>query len=94
MKESSASIRFLVSRYTLMKFFDDKVALAHIGTKRFHLLNATAAMIWKQICAGQTRAEIEKLICNKFEVSSEDVSSQIDHMLTLLKSEGFILQEQ
>ena len=73
-----------------MKFFDDKVALAHMNTKRFHVLNREAALIWKSICAGNSRIEIEQIICREYEVEPEELSKDIDTMLTMLKTEDFI----
>jgi hypothetical protein len=90
MKQWPPDSRFHVSPDTLMKSFDDKVALAHMRTKRFHLLNPTAALIWKQICAGNTRAEIEESIRRQFDVDSEKIAAGIDQVLTTLSSENFI----
>jgi len=79
-----------VTSETLMKFFDNKVALAHMHTKRFHILNREAALIWKSICAGNSRIEIEQLIRGEYEVEPDELSKGIDGLLTMLKSENFI----
>lgn len=73
-----------------MKFFDDKVALAHMHTKRFHVLNREAALIWKSISAGNSRIETEQLICREYEVDPDEVSKGVDTILTMLKTEDFI----
>jgi Coenzyme PQQ synthesis protein D (PqqD) len=84
------SSRFQVTSGTLMKSFDDKVALAHMETKRFHLLNPTAALIWRSICAGSSRAEMEQRLRQEFDVDPGELSDDIDKLLTTLRTEDFI----
>jgi Coenzyme PQQ synthesis protein D (PqqD) len=90
MEQWLPSSRFRVSSGTLMKSFDDKVALAHMQTKRFHLLNPTAALIWKSICAGSSRAEMEQQLRQEFDVDPGELSDDIDNILTTLRTEHFI----
>ena len=83
-------MRFKISPDTLMKSFDDCVALAHIQTKRFHVLNSTAAIIWQHICDGQSAEEIEKMLENRFQITAEQSAGAVQKIISVLQSEGFI----
>ena len=73
-----------------MKSFDDHVALAHMRTKRFHILNPTAAIIWQHIYDGQTTGEIQKILQNTFKISAGQSASAVEKMISVLQVEGFI----
>jgi len=82
--------RFQVTANTLVKSFDDKIALAHMQTKRFHLLNPTATRIWKSVSSGSSLVELKQQIRQEFDVDPEQLSASIDQILTTLNSENFI----
>ena len=73
-----------------MKSFDDKVALAHMHSKRFHVLNETASLIFNSVRAGMTRRQIEESIADDYRVQVDQVSDDIDKTLGLLIKERFI----
>jgi len=90
MKNWSQDCRFQICQDTLMKSFDDKVALAHMQTKRFHLLNPTAALIWNLISAGHSVEELQAQISEQFNVPAEEISTSIHEVIGLLNAEAFI----
>ena len=82
--------RFQITGYTLARSFEDCVALAHMQSKRFHLLNPTATLIWNSIAAGSSIAELENQLSGQFDVDPADLSVSINELLTILNSESFI----
>jgi hypothetical protein len=90
MEQWLPSSRFQVSSGTLMKSFDDKAVLAHMQTRRFHLLNPMGALIWRSICAGSSRAEMERRLRQEFDVDPGELSNDLDRFLTTLRTEDFI----
>ena len=90
MNEWPASTRFQMTQDTIVKFFDDSTALVSMKTNRIHVLNPTATLIWKFICAGNSRAEMQQLILQEHHVDETEVSNEIDALLTQLQDEGLI----
>jgi hypothetical protein len=83
--------RFKISTDTMARRFNqDNVALVHMKTKRTHVLNSTAADIWKMIGAGHSRGEIQSILKNQYSVNDAELSAEIDQLLTTLKTELFI----
>jgi Coenzyme PQQ synthesis protein D (PqqD) len=84
------SARFQLTPETIVKVFDDSTALVHMKTNRIHVLNQTATLIWKFICAGNSRAEIQDLLLQEFQVDESELSKEIDILLQQLQDEGLI----
>lgn len=90
MKDWSSTSRFRVTSSTLARSFGDNVALAHMSTRHFHLLNPTATLIWNSVCAGRTIGEMERNIAEQYNVDPAELSKSVDAVLTMLSSEAFI----
>jgi len=83
--------RFKISEDALSRRFnEDKVALVHMKTKRTHVLNSTAAVIWKMIAAGESRGEMQIRLKTEYPVNEAELSDEIDKLLSILKAELFI----
>lgn len=90
MKEWSRTSRFQITGSTLSRSFDDQVALVNMITKRFHLLNPTATLIWNSISAGNSIEEVERQLSTQFQVEPAEISKSMNALITALRSEKFI----
>ena len=90
----SPNTRFRLSSNTLVKSFNDRVALVHMKTRRIQVLNNTATDLWKFVEAGNTRGEMEDLMMQQFSVGREELSQEIDRILQMLQQEGLIEIDQ
>jgi len=90
MNEWPGSSKFQMTQDTIVKSFDNSTALVSMKTNRIHVLNPTATLIWKFICAGNSRAEMQQLILQEFHVDEKEVSDEIDTLLKQLQDEGLI----
>ena len=90
MSKFPSSAKFQMTQDTIVKSFDDSTALVSMKTNRIHVLNPTATLIWKFICAGNSRSEMQALIQKEFHVDENEVSNEIDTLLKQLQDEGLI----
>lgn len=90
MDKWAPTARFQMTQDTIVKSFDDSTALVSMKTNRIHVLNPTATLIWKFICAGHSRAEIQELILQEFQVDGKEAANEIDTLLQQLQDEGLI----
>ena len=88
---ASSAERFQVSSDTIVKSFNSQIALVHIKTKRIHVLNATATCLWKFISAGNSREEMRKMMLEEFSIDEQELTNEIDRLLSMLQTEGLIL---
>ena len=64
--------------------------LVHLRTNRIFSLSPTGARFWELLSDGRTRAETEKQLAEEYDVSREEVSSEIDSLVTMLEAEGLV----
>jgi hypothetical protein len=86
----SASTRFQVTSDTLVKSFNNNIALLHMKKRRIHVLNSTATAVWNLLSSGRSRAEIQQFMLQEFSVNEAELATEIDRTLTFLSKEGFI----
>jgi Coenzyme PQQ synthesis protein D (PqqD). len=90
-KTGSASDRFNVSSDALVRRFkDDRLVVVHLKTKRTHVLNSTAAEIWKLIAAGSSRGEMQQALERMYGVDQNQISNEINQLLEMLTGEELI----
>lgn len=53
-------------------------------------LNDTGELMWEKLLDGATKEELVEAILEKYEVSEEVVSKDVDHFLETLKKPGII----
>ena len=68
----------------------DEVVLVHLKSNRIFSLSPTGARFWELLSDGMTRAETEKQLAEEYDVSREEVSSEIDSLVTMLEAEGLV----
>jgi hypothetical protein len=68
----------------------DEVVLVHLKTNRIFSLSPTGARFWELLSDGGTRPEIEKRLLEEFDVSQDDVSAEIDSLVTTLSAEALV----
>ena len=65
--------------------FDGREAvLVDLNTKRYYTLNETAMLVWRGLERGQTRAEIVRELCERYEVDEEHAAQSIERLMTSL----------
>jgi hypothetical protein len=68
----------------------DEVVLVHLRTNRIFSLSPTGARFWELLSDGRTRPEIEAALLDEYEVSREQVSAEIDSLVTMLETEDLV----
>jgi hypothetical protein len=65
--------------------FDGREAvLVDLNTKRYYTLNETAMLVWRGLERGQTRGEIARQICERYEVDEEHATQSIERLIASL----------
>ena len=68
----------------------DEVVLVHLRTNRIFSLSPTGARFWELLSEGRTRPEIEAALLDEYDVSTEDVTAEIDSLVGMLLSEDLV----
>lgn len=71
----------------------DEVVLVHLRTNRIFSLSPTGARFWELLSDGRTRPEIEAELLDEYDVSREEVSAEIDSLVTMLESEDLVQKD-
>ena len=64
--------------------------LVHLKSNRIFSLSPTGARFWELLSDGMTRAETETQLAQEYDVSREEVSAEIDSLVTMLEAEGLV----
>ena len=65
----------------------------HLRTNRIFSLSPTGARFWELLSDGRTRPEIEAELLDEYDVSREEVSAEIDSLVTMLESEDLVQKD-
>jgi hypothetical protein len=68
----------------------DDIVLFHLGSDRFYELNLTAARFWELLNAGQDVEGARRQILEEFAVDPNQLESETDAFLDLLRRENLI----
>ena len=68
----------------------DEVVLVNLKTNRIFSLSPTGARFWELLSDGKTRPEIEVELLEEYDVSREEVTAEIDALVTALLVEGLV----
>src|SRR5262249_8829384 len=91
----SASDRFEVSPDVLVRRLkDDQLTVVHMKTRRTHVLNSSAAEIWKLIAAGNSCAEMQEALQQMYGIDQKQLSNEINALLDVLSGENLILRKE
>lgn len=64
--------------------------LVHLKTNRIYSLSPTGARFWELLSDGKTRPEIEAELLAEYDVSSEEVTAEIDSLVRMLRTEDLV----
>ena len=64
--------------------------LVHLKTNRIFSLSPTGALFWELLSDGRTRPEIEAELLEKYDVSREEVTAEIDSLVRMLRTEDLV----
>ena len=83
------------SQHLLVTQAGDEILLHDPRTETVHVLNPTAAVVWK-LCDGQhTVEDMERAIKARFSVPPDhDVLADIHHLLSILAERGLLESEE
>ena len=85
-----SATRFRASPDAIYNRIGDEGVLIHMRTNRIYDLSRTSARAWELISAGHDRAEIQRILLQEFDVAEEQLSTEIDDLLTSLKNEDLV----
>jgi hypothetical protein len=81
-----------IPTYISWQDVDGELALFDERDDRYHLLNGTAAAIWRGIAAGLDRAMLIERIAAGFRVKPEDILADIDAFAEAAIAHGLLLR--
>ena len=87
---SSSGVLPAPSAEVVSRRVGDEVVLVHLGTNHIFALSPTGARFWELLSDGSSRREIEEQLLKEYEVSRDEVSAEIDSLLTTLEAEGLV----
>ncbi len=82
-----------IPTYISWQDVDGELALFDERDNRYHLLNGTAAAIWRAIAAGMDRAMVIDRIAASFRVKPEDIVADIDAFTEAAIAQGLLVRE-
>ena len=68
----------------------DEVVLVHLATSEIYALNRTGARFWELLSGGGTRAAIESVLADEFEIDIDAIRREIDEIVRALKAHGLL----
>ena len=83
-----------IPSYITWQDVDGELALFDERDDRYHLLNGTAAALWRGIAAGLDRAMLADQIAAGFRVKPEDIIADIDAFAEAAIAQGLLLRKK
>jgi hypothetical protein len=80
-----------IPTYIAWQDVDGELALFDERDERYHLLNGTAAAIWRGIAAGVDRAGLIDQLAGDFRVKPEAIVADIDGFISAAMTQGLLL---
>ena len=82
-----------IPTYITWQDVDGELALFDERDDRYHVLNGTAAAIWRGIAAGMDRAMLIDQIATGFRVKPEEIIADIDAFVEMATALGLLLRK-
>ena len=79
--------------YITWQAVDGELALFDERDDRYHLLNGTAAVIWRAIAAGADRSGLIDRIAAGFRVKPEEIVADVDAFIEAAMAQGLLLRK-
>ncbi|GAA0312188.1 hypothetical protein GCM10009087_22900 [Sphingomonas oligophenolica] len=83
-----------IPTYITWQDVDGELALFDERDGRYHLLNGTAATIWRAIAAGMDRAMLIDQIAAGFQAKPEEIIADIDAFAAAAVAKGLVLRKE
>ena len=80
--------------YITWQDVDGELALFDERDGRYHLLNGTAAAIWRGIAAGADRVALVDRIAAGFNVRPEEIAPDVDAFIEAAMAQGLLLRKE
>ena len=68
----------------------DQIVLVHLETSRIFELNRTGSRFWELLQADGERERIEQALRAEFDVSAQELSDEIDRLVSRLEAEKLV----
>jgi len=81
-----------IPTYISWQDVDGELALFDQRDDRYHLLNGTAAAIWRAIAAGVDRSKLIDQIAARFQARPEEIAADIDGFAEAAIAQGLLLE--
>ena len=81
---TGAAARFRASPDALATRVGDEIVLVHTATDQIYALNRTGARVWELLCTELDRREIEAHLRGEFDVTSDEVSTDVGRLIASL----------
>ena len=82
-----------IPTYITWQDVDGELALFDERDDRYHLLNGTAAAIWRGIAAGVQRTGLIEQLAAGFRVQPEEIVADVDAFIGAAMAQGLLLRE-
>lgn len=84
-------VRFRASPDAVAQRLGDEVVLIHVKTDRIFVLNRTGARLWELLSSGLEWTAIQRRMLQEFDVTEDQLSSEVAPLVTSLKNERLIV---
>ena len=75
---------------TVYNILDDQSVLINVRTNELYELNRTGTRFWELLSAGHSRAQIQQLMLQEFDVDEVVLDREIDSLVASLQDAGLI----
>ncbi|MEO7691237.1 MAG: PqqD family protein [Sphingomonas sp.] len=82
-----------IPTYITWQDVDGELALFDERDDRYHVLNGTAAMIWRGVAAGMERSVLIDQIATDFQVKPGEIIADIDAFIGAATAQGLLLRK-
>ena len=86
----TASLPMPSPHIVVTEFEGGESVLVDLETKRYYQLNETATVIWRELSAGSSKANIIGSLTSVYDVTEEDAAKSVDQVLQHLKAHRLV----
>ena len=80
--------RVRISPFVISAEFEDSVVIVNLNSKRYYMLNDTAAFIWREITADKSESEIIEKMSVEYDATRDQIAASVRRLF-----EGFTRAE-
>jgi hypothetical protein len=85
-------MRFRPTEQALVKPLDEGAIALNLQTGEYYTLNEVAARMWALLVEGHDQGEVVQAIVAEYDVSAEEVASDLEQLLHQLKEQKLVTE--